>query len=172
MKNPVFILSSILMLACGPAGAAELSLAAKLDLLLKSYPDSLSSVEGGKLHFRDGGAPLLVDDGRAKSHSQALKGADIEDMLAQIYPMGPCQTRPAVNFDPGRVRVDAFFRRLYGNSKKAVRSRLVRVKWFGKTLMVHPGHGAAAGLKRVQAEIAALPARLRKPARKSAGTFN
>ncbi|PLX35652.1 MAG: hypothetical protein C0605_09040 [Hyphomicrobiales bacterium] len=161
----------MLMLAAGPLGAAELSLADKLDLLVKSYPDSLASAAGGRLHFKDG-SEMAIDDGRTKSHAEALADADIEDMLSQIYPMGPCQTRPAVNFDPGRIRVDALFRRLYGADKQQVRRRLVKINWFGAGLRVNPAQGAAEALRRVQAELAALPARLRKPAMKSAGTFN
>lgn len=156
---------------CAPA-QAELSLAQKLDILVKSYPSVLAGVEGNHLLFRDGGPPLVIDDGQTKTHQEKLKDADIEDMLSQFYPLGPCASRPAVNFDPGRIRVDGFFRRLYGASKAQVKQQLVRVQWFGTRLWVHRAHGAAEALKRVRDEIAKLPKALRKPAMKSAGTFN
>ena len=166
------VLICFFSLHSGPGFSESISVQQKLNLLLKSYPDALSEVKNGKLYFKDGGPPLLIDDARKKSHHEALGLPDIEDMLAQVYPVGPCPTRPAANFDPGRIRVDAFFRRLYGASKASVRNRLTQVNWFGSTLRFNAAHGAAAALNRVKAEIAKLPAKLRKPALKSAGTFN
>ena len=96
-----------------PAGAADLTLAQKLDLLVSAYPGSLVGHEYGAIRFRDGRL-LPVDDGKAKDHAEKLAAGDIEDSLSQLYPAGPCETKPDVNVDPGRIRSDALMMRLYG----------------------------------------------------------
>lgn len=152
--------------------AKDISLSRKLEILVSTYPDVLTFTSGGELYFKGDVAPLVVDDGHTKTHQETLKSADIEDMLRQIYPTGPCETKPVTNFDPGRIRVDKFFKRLYGASREQVKKRLVTVKWLDRSVNFHPFHGAATALKHVRAEIAKLPRDIRRPAMKTAGTFN
>ncbi len=153
-----------------PAGAAELTLAQKLDLLAAAYPGSLAKAEGGRIRFRDGDS-MPVDDGKAKDHAEKLANGDIEDSLSQLYPAGPCESKPDVNFDPGRIRSDALMMRLYGKSAGDVEASLVPVQWFGKTLRVTGRQGAAAALEKVHAELQAIP-ELKAFLSPSAGTFN
>ncbi|WP_428428975.1 M15 family metallopeptidase [Pararhizobium sp.] len=153
-----------------PAFSADLTLTQKLDLLVSAYPDGLSKHEDGSVRFRDGGF-LPVDDGKAKNHVEKLAAGDIEDSLSQIYPAGPCETKPNVNFDPGRIRSDALMMRLYGKSANEVKASLVPVEWFGKTLRVTNRHGAAAALEKVRDELKAMP-EMKAFLAPSAGTFN
>lgn len=153
-----------------PAGAADLPLAEKLDLLIAAYPDSLLKAEGGHVRFRDGGS-LPVDDGRVKDHAEKLAGGDIEDSLAQIYPAGPCETKPGADFDPGRIRSNALMMRLYGKSAAEVEASLVPVDWFGKVLRVTKRQGTAIALEKVRDELKAMPG-MKAFLAPSAGTFN
>jgi len=163
--------AAIFLAACPMAGAAEPDLAARLKLLAEAYPDSLSGVEGNTLLFKYGGAPLEIDDGKAKDHAAALSSGDVEDSLRQIYPLGPCERKPEVDFDPGRIRSDALMMRLYGASAKAVGAELVPVDWFGETLRVTKRQGAAAALEKVRDALAARP-ELKRYLSPSAGVFN
>lgn len=151
--------------------AAEPDLAARLRLLADAYPETIAGVEGGSLVFRDGGPAMAIDDGRAKSHQEALAAGDIEDSLSQLYPLGACERAPEVDFDPGRIRSDALMMRLYGRSARAVEADLVPVTWFGGTVRVTKRQGAAAALERVRDALAGRPALARYLA-PSAGTFN
>ncbi len=63
-------------------------------------------------------------------------------------------------------------KRLYGASGKAVSAKLARIDWFGSRLPVTTAQGVDAALAKVRDDIAKLPAGVRKPALKSAGTFN
>lgn len=166
-------LAVALALAAGlpAASAAELGLAARLELLVAAYPESLSGVEDGALVFRDGRPPLQIDDGRAKDHQAALAAGDVEDSLRQLYPLGACDMVPAVDADPGRIRSDALMMRLYGMSAKAVEADLVPVEWFGGTLRMTKRQGAAAALAKVRDELAKRP-ELERYLVPSAGTFN
>ena len=153
------------------AGAADRDPAPRLRLLVAAYPESLSLVEGNALVLRDGGPPLAIDDGKAKDHQQALAAGALEDSLRQVYPPGPCETKPAVDDDPGRIRSDALMMRLYGASAGAVEADLVRVEWFGTTLRVTKRQGAAAALEEGRDALAKTPA-LKRYLVPSAGTFN
>ena len=172
MRRGLGALGLVPLLAITTAAAAGLPLERKLAILVASYPETLSHVAGGKLFLRDGGPPILIDDGRAKTHAEALADADIEDMLAQVYPLGPCARPPAVDFDPGRIRSQELMTRIYGASRRAVAAHTVRIDWFGNGLAVTGVEGVDEALSRVRADIDRLPPRVKKPALKSAGTFN
>lgn len=154
------------------ASAAEPSVAARVQILLESYPGVLSHAADNRLYFADDSPPIVIDDGRDKTHQEALAGADVEDMLRQIYPAGPCETRPTVNFDPGRIRAQAFFTTVYGASRRAAASRLAEVAWFGTRLQVTTVLGVDEALVRVRDDLKRLPEKTLRPALKSAGTFN
>ena len=86
---------------------------------------------------------------------------------------------PLENIDPGRVRHEPFFQKMYGNCKKnagAVAGKLVNVVWlpenWGKTLRVTRVNGVADALRRVSAELDRLPKRFMKYLRPSAGTYH
>ena len=142
-----------------------------MKLLVEAYPDTIAGVEGNMLIFKDGGPPIEIDDGKDKDHQAALATGDVEDSLRQIYPLGACDAKPVVDFDPGRIRSDALMMRLYGKSAKAVQADLVPVKWFGSTVRVTKRQGAAAALAKVHDELAAKPG-LKRYLTPSAGTFN
>lgn len=156
----------------GPLQAQETGLGERLAMLIASYPEVLSHVDGNRLILKDGGPAIVIDDGRAKSHAEALADADVEDMLHQLYPHGPCETRSAVNFDPGRIRSQDLMLRLYGETRKKVAGRLTTIDWFGTRLKVTTAFGVDKALIAVREELESLPEKLRRPALKSAGTFN
>lgn len=169
--KPLLAGFAALLLAMPAARAAEPDLAARLKLLVEAYPESLSGVEGNRLLFKDGGPALYIDDGKVKDHQTALASGDVEDSLRQVYPLGACEKKPEVDFDPGRIRSDALMIRLYGASAKAVGAHLVPVKWFGETLRVTKRQGAAAALEKVRDELEAKP-ELKRYLSPSAGVFN
>lgn len=162
---PLLAAMLLAMPAAAPASADG------IDALVAAYPDHLKGRDGNMLIWRDG-TKMTIDDGRKKSHQEALKAADIEDMMAQPYPMGACSfAPPARNADPGRIRLDAFFRKMYGDSATAVRARLKPVKWFGKTLRVTTVNGVHEKLKAVAFELGQLPMQFRRYLATPGGTF-
>lgn len=161
-----------------PAGrpallAAEtLSAEARLDLavLQAAYPGAVLGLEpmpggpGGGPRPRlnlvlAGGRRLPYDDGRERTHRQALESPDIRTTLAQVYPLGPvtqATARPAPDFEPGRSRVQAFFATLYGHTEAEVRASCVAVRFDGHGVLFNGRHGAAAALERVARRIERL----------------
>lgn len=110
--------------------------AAKAARLLAAYPDQLDRIEGDTLIWKKDGEKMKFDDGKgAKNFEALLNEPDIEDQFFLDYPVGPPSpsSRPAVNFDPGRFRNEAFFKKMYGDCDKSeVAQRLVPVDWLPK----------------------------------------
>jgi hypothetical protein len=121
-----------------PAAAEKLSpvddLAAKAARLIAAYPDHLDRVEGKMLVWKQGGDPMVFDDGHPPKEFDALMtNPDIKDQFHDDYPLGPVTEDPKENFDPGRFRNEAFFERMYGDCVKGeVTKRLVPVAWLPK----------------------------------------
>jgi peptidoglycan L-alanyl-D-glutamate endopeptidase CwlK len=120
------------MLAAGAAQADDgVDQAAAQAALLGAYPGQFT-ISGNMLTWTDG-TTMVWDDGRAKSAVELLAAPDIEDMFHYAYPRANAGTLvPALDFDPGRVRNEAFFKKLYGASAKAVAAQVVSVKWLPK----------------------------------------
>jgi len=91
-----------------------------LQALLAGYPDLIAGLQisaDGQLFLELADhSTHLYDDGRRKSAEQRLEEPDLEDMFHDAYPLtNPTGTLP-VDFDPGRVRSEPFFKAIYGGS--------------------------------------------------------
>ncbi|MEQ8822950.1 MAG: M15 family metallopeptidase [Filomicrobium sp.] len=169
-----FLLFASASLAIAPAHAEGISLREKLAAFQDAFADRLSRITETHVEFVDG-TSVVIDDGRMKTHQEKLKGADVEDMFSQIYPLGKCaKGNAALNFDPGRVRSDAVMRALFGNTRAEALSKQESVNWFGQRLPFTRVGGADKALMRVAKDLAQLMdadpglAKFIKPA---AGTF-
>ncbi|MFH1765513.1 MAG: M15 family metallopeptidase, partial [Gemmatimonadota bacterium] len=149
--------------------------------LVGAYPDHLVEAhwvqgDGWAVKWKDG-TLMDWDDGRGeKDFETLLNEPDLQDMMSISYPVGKEYSHPTRDDDPGRIRYDPFFRKMYGDSSKEVQSRLVQVRWLpesgGKKLRVMSVNGVNAALARVSEEIAKLPRKIRDLAAKTSGPFN
>ncbi len=167
MKQLLTGICSIL-LAMTPASADT------LERLVKAYPDFLDRIENGELVWKDGARMPLSDGKAGKSADQLLDDPDLDDMFAYPYPKAIPTSEPPD--DPGRIRFDPLFRKMYGDcAKGGVERDLVPVKWLpkhkGGTVMVTRINGVAAALQRVSDELDQQPAAVIKTLKPSAGTF-
>ena len=148
----------------------------RMKCLIEAYPDFLCG--GTSTHVRwCNGKETLWDDGRAKSdHATLLDTADLQDQMAQPYPLGANYPIPLpVNYEPGRVRHTDFFLEMYGDSESAVRKTLTRIRWLPKTanrsIRVTTVNGVHEKLAAVSKEIEKLPRKLQLAVAKSSGPF-
>lgn len=147
-----------------------------LAVLVAAYPDFLTGYEGNVLIWKDG-TRMAFDDGRGTKDFDALLDApDLEDMFYAPYPLARGGLPPAFNRDPGRVRFQPFFDKMYGNcSKGEVAGNLVDVVWLrsrgGQKLKATRINGVAAKLQAVSDELDKLPARFTEFLVPSAGTY-
>ncbi|MEO8666595.1 MAG: M15 family metallopeptidase [Ignavibacteria bacterium] len=146
---------------------------AKLMKLVSSYPDWLDSADENNLYWKDGTVMIYDDGNKNKSHDEMLDEPDIEDMLFQDYVKGDgWNTPPSENFEPGRIRYEPFFLKMYGNNSSEVSKNLVNINWVdGSTIKFSSVNGAAEQLEKVAEELKQLPSEFDKYLRNIGGTF-
>jgi hypothetical protein len=162
------------LVCCQAAWTAEAPSVA-LDALVAAYPDALIRHDGAFLYWKDGTRMPVGAPEPGKSFDQRLRHPSILDQFYQGYPAGAPVAAPAKDFDPGRFRNEAFFRKLYGDCRLGeVTAQLTSVPWFpkGHTVKVTRLHGVAAQLAKVAAEIEKLPEPIKRAAYPIAGTFS
>jgi len=148
-----------------------------LDALVAAYPDFLTGYDEKDLIWKDGSRMPLSDGRSDKTFDELLNNADIKDQLAIPYPLGGNPKVPALNEDPGRIRAEKFFLKMYGDCRKGeVAKRLVPVAWMpargGGTLRVTTINGVNQRLAEVVRELDKLPAEMSRYLVPSAGTYN
>ena len=147
----------------------------KLQKLVNAYPEFLQSANENELIWKDG-TVMTYDDGKNKSFNDLLNDPDIEDMMFQDYTKGAdWSSPPDVNFEPGRIRYEPIFLKMYGNSAKEVERNLVPVRWLpnsgGGTVYITSVNGADKQLQKVSDELDNLPDEFKKYVLNTAGTF-
>ena len=153
----------------------------QLQCLVDAYPEHLKGAEfdpqlGWTLVWKDG-TSMDWDDGNAgKSYEEKLDQPDLQDMMSIPYPSGPLERPLGKDEDPGRIRYEPLFRKMYGDSSRAVGNKLVRLQWMpesgGKRLKAMSVNGVNKQLSAVSAALEELPRKQRKLAAATSGPFN
>jgi hypothetical protein len=164
-------LLALLTLALAAPAAANPA----IDALVAAYPDHLAGHDGKVLTWKDG-TRMPITDGRQRTFQQMLDDPDILSQFAIPYPLGPLKT-PGVNEDPGRIRYEPLFRKMYGDCRKGeVAKRLASMPWMpkrgGKPLQVTTVNGVNQRLADVVRELETLPSTMTQYLVPSAGTYN
>ncbi|GEM44690.1 M15 family metallopeptidase [Deinococcus cellulosilyticus] len=128
-----------------------------LERLQQAYPQAIKSWTLEEVHWKDGTVLPVKVRTRAGTYSWMLDHADLRDQVSQPYPTCLPLSTPVYLSDPGRVRSEVFFKKLYGQTPQEVESNLVPVKWLGGTVKFQGLHGAAAALRRVEQALQKNP---------------
>ncbi len=140
--------------------------------LLQAYPGSLCAGDQHALMWCDG-TRMSWDDGRQKSFDEKLRDPDLEDQLSLPYTPGRT-AEPRT--DPGRIRYQPFFEKMYGASPAAVRARLKPVIWLpgvaDRRIRITSINGVDRRLQQISAEILQLPQPIVAKMARVSGTFN
>lgn len=147
-----------------------------IDRLVAAYPDFLQpALEPHVVLWKDG-ARTPFDDGVPKADfEERFRNASLADQMSIPYPKGWPVAAPLPQQDPGRLRHEPFFRKMYGGTPEQVEAALTRVPWRpagGKKIRFTSINGAADALDAVSAEIDQLPPAARRYAAQPIGAFN
>jgi hypothetical protein len=142
--------------------------------LMKSYPGFITGFADNHLIFKDG-SKLLWDDGiKNKPFKTLLDDPDVKDMFVQHYEGGLLKLNPAVNDDPGRIRNEPFFLKMYGSTEKEVKQNLTVINWcpklVGQKITVTKVNGVDKRLIEISKELDEHP-ELKKYLTNIGGTF-
>lgn len=170
-----FLPSLMLLAALAPASADDRA-ERLMQTLVDVYPDFLAGHEANAILWKDG-TRMSFDDGKGdKTFEERLDHPDLEDEFYAPYPPGRAGLSPAPDIDPGRVRFEPFFLKMYGDCKKdGVAKRLRKVTWMprhgGGGVMFTTENGADRHLAAAIAELDALPDSFMKYLVPSAGAY-
>lgn len=147
-----------------------------LQKLLKAYPLFLERADSNNLYWKDG-TVMIYDDGLEKAHEEKLENPDLEDMMSQEYIPGKnWKIPPDVNFEPGRIRYEPFFNKMYGKSESEVKKNLIAIIWLpniaNAKVMVSKVNALDEKFKALSEDLEKISPELKKFIKKTAGTFN
>lgn len=134
----------------------------KRDLLclIMAYPEHIINIENnkdGRVYIvMKSGNKILYDDKRNKNFNEKLSNPDLQDMLEQTYPLSSSGKLMPDDFDPGRIRVYALFKEVYGSSKNQVEDNLISIKTGYGSCTFNKNNGAAKALEGAMMDIKSL----------------
>lgn len=168
-------LAAVAALMAPPAARAQGELPPGLLCLKEAYPEHICGVEPNALIWCDG-TKMAYDDGVVKGSFDALlASASLKDQMSIPYPLGRAYPTPGLNVDPGRVRHEGFFRKMYGADARQVGLKTAKISWMakdgGKRLRVTTVNGVDKRLEAVSAALSKLEPKLRAIASSTSGTF-
>ena len=114
--------------ATTPATPRASELEREAQRLIAAYPNQLKSYSDNSIVWSDG-TKMPFDDGKTKTHEEKLAQPDLEDQVSECYPTGPLAAPPAKDFEPGRVRYEPFFLKMYGATAAVVSANLAPFQW-------------------------------------------
>jgi hypothetical protein len=119
-----------------------------LDALIAAYPDHFAAYNEKDVIWKEGSRSPISNGRSGKTFDQLLDDPDIKDQFQIPYRLGTALKIPAVNEDPGRIRNEALFVKMYGDCRRGeVTKRLKPVTWLpgrsGETVMVTTVNGVA-----------------------------
>jgi hypothetical protein len=170
-------LFSLFLLSCVLCPLSSVFADPALDALVAAYPDFLAGHDAKDLIWKDGTRMPISDGITNKSFEELLNRPDIKDQFAIPYPLGSPLKIPAVNEDPGRIRYEPLFLKMYGDCRKGeVQKRLKPVAWMpragGGTVSVTTVNGVHERLTDVVKDLERLPGAMTPYLVPAAGTYN
>jgi len=165
---------SLIFFFCFVSAFAQDTIPPAAKKLIKYYGDYVSGFSNNHLLFKDG-TRMVWDDGiKNKSFKDLLEKPNLKDMFGQVYSTGQLKSPPAKNFDPGRVRNEAFFMKIYGSTEKQVSQRLREITWcpklVGQKIRITTVNGIDKKLVQISKELDEHP-ELKKYLTNIGGTF-
>lgn len=145
--------------------------------LVAAYPDFLVRSEGAVIFWKDGSSMDMGHIEEGRTFLERLNAPSLVDQFVDAYSPGGLEKHPKENFDPGRIRFEPFFLKMYGNCRKGdVAHNLRDVVWlpnkYGRVLKVTAINGVAEKLSQISEELDQLPSRFDKYLMPVAGTYN
>ncbi len=163
---------AVSLLSAAPANQDPAASTAQV--LCAAYPSKFKYADGALLW--DDATRMPLDDARPKRFAEKLDTPDLEDQLSIPYPKNWLDTPPKPDEDPGRIRFDPFFAKLYGATREEVSARLTPVSWLPAaqpaTIDFNREAGAAGALAEVARDLQTLPKETQAYVIKPIGSFN
>lgn len=107
-----------------------------LKKLANFYPEFVEILDSNTLIWKTDGQEMKFDDGQKKDFKTLLNSPDLQDQFAMNYRTGREYPTNKKNFDPGRIRYQPFFKKMYGSTSNEVKKNLVTITWLPNSAKV------------------------------------
>ncbi len=181
MKKYILLISIIFFLGCENEAeikaqqpeVVEQKTDSNLLKLQKAYPDFIIGVNDNEIIWFDS-TTMIFDDGIERTFDEMLVSPSLKDMFYYKYTAFKLDT-PTVNFDPGRFRNDAFFKKMYGSTQEEARKNIVTITWLpssvNQKILVTKVNGVNEKLQAISNELDTM-VEFQKYLTNIGGTFN
>jgi peptidoglycan L-alanyl-D-glutamate endopeptidase CwlK len=143
-----------------------------LQKLVKFYGKHFKVLDSNNIVWINGDT-IELQTNPSKTSNELFNNPDIKDQFNTKYPTGKVIIPKDSCFDPGRIRNEDFFCRMYGYSKDEVYDNLDTLNWMGKQVIkVSKINGCIDSLKKINKEVMLLPDSIKEFLNPSAGCFN
>jgi hypothetical protein len=144
--------------------------------LAEAYPAFLERDNQSQLRWRDGAAISWGALRRFDKVPASVDDASLNEQFSYSYSLDPWNRNRLPEQDPGRLRNQAFFVKMYGDCRKGeVQPKLRTVVWLPKTapqrLQVTTVNGIDKAVQDLSADIEALSSEVRTAASQLSGGF-
>lgn len=176
MEMKRFFLLAISILFFSPFhSTANDSIPAGAKAILKAYPQTVISYKNNRLYFKDGSSIIYDDSIENKNYKNLVDHPSVKNQFVYTYTKGSAPKSIPYLFDPGRIRNEDFFKKMYGATSYAVQKNLVEIIWcpalLNKKIKVTKINGADKALQKVSQELDKHP-ELKVFLQDIGGTFN
>lgn len=125
--------------------------------LMMSYPEYIINLEKNDNEIvyiiTKSGKRIIYDDKIVKNANDKISNADLQDMMESIYPLNSIVSLMDIGFDPGRARVYALLREVYGENKTDIQANLVNTKVGARVYQFNNKNGASNALQNTMKEL-------------------
>jgi D-alanyl-D-alanine carboxypeptidase-like protein len=175
-RHQAIILAGLLIVSCGEAQGADVDRAMAAVALAAAYPDFIAEARSDAVVLRDGSVMPL---GKVRSTDllpAIMAAPSLAEQFIYLYPLAAEPPTGVPTEDPGRIRNEAFFKKMYGDCRRGEAQKKMRnVTWLPKTapqtLRVTTANGIHLAVERLSHEIEKMPLATRLMAVRPAGAF-
>jgi peptidoglycan L-alanyl-D-glutamate endopeptidase CwlK len=174
MNSIKSLLKLVILIATMVVNYPSVANTEKLECLQRAYPNYIKKIIDSNTYENINGLKLAFSSSRTfVNYDDMLDNADLKAQLSQRYFVGKPNASPDIDFEPGRIRSDIFFRELYGSDKSNIEKSLVAVWWppCNCKVFFNSKHGAAKALEALGEEIKS-DEKIKLYLQKPNGTFN
>lgn len=105
---------------------------ADVSRLVESYPEMIRVVTEDVVIWQDGTEMLIDENHLPKSPQEKLDTPSLLDQLQDVNYVPGFSNWTFPKDDPGRIRYEPFFKKMYGNTEEEVKTKLVQIYWMPK----------------------------------------
>lgn len=108
---------------------------ADVSRLVSAYPEQIQAVTEDEVIWKDGTRMPIYDGVQNKTQQEKIENPSLFEQMNQVYyvPGFPLNIESFTpDSDPGRIRYEPFFKKMYGHTEDAVAAKLVTIFWMPK----------------------------------------